>query len=210
MKYYGTDWEEPLNTCEFRPRDRKPNKRIRYIIKKFRLVANWHLRDVPPPRQKIYWEWHQRSPEKQAVWERLHPGGPPCPPRKVRIHPTQNPNFDYLVTCVVPRNPGLTVRGTMEICGGTCSEKQAEAILAELRVLTPAEWAAKKERVQKRRDELMKAIAEQEAISSVEAESAVESGQAGRDPMCPVCGGTMRREESDRWVCDLCCGTSPL
>ena len=63
------------------------------MIRKFRLAANYYLRDVPMPKPYVV-DYRQRSLDEQEAWYRNHSESRvPCPPLKGRTDVRQLPDF---------------------------------------------------------------------------------------------------------------------
>ena len=75
--------DKAMNCRLWRTKSRRVPREIRYLIKKFRLAANYYLRDVPMPKPYAV-EYQPRSLGEQEYWERWHSDSRiPCPPIKM-------------------------------------------------------------------------------------------------------------------------------
>ena len=82
-----------MNSLVWRTKSRRIPKHIRYLIKKFKLAANYYLRDVAMPKSYTV-EYQQRDLGYQRDWDRRHSKSRiPCPPQKVRIDVRSLPEF---------------------------------------------------------------------------------------------------------------------
>ncbi len=140
LAYFGVDRTSSINVQDFRPRERKPNAKIRYIMRKFRMEVNHRLKDLPPPRplRPYVVVYEPRRFEEQEVWEQCHPSVP-CPPRAKRIYFRKMPcyrHYDWFLS----RNPEYrlpTAEHIKAAWGAEVTHKIAQAIVADLRARYP-------------------------------------------------------------------------
>jgi hypothetical protein len=129
-EYYAHDEEmfRTLDSTVWRTKSRRVPKEIQYLIKKFRLAANYYLRDVPTPKPYTV-EYQQPSLGQQRLWDIHHLDSRiPCPPRKGRVDVRYLHGFD-LFESKHKRGTTWTVKSMMEAGGGIWSKKRAEVAI---------------------------------------------------------------------------------
>jgi hypothetical protein len=109
---------------------RRIPKAIQYVFQKFKLAANFYLKEARPPKGYVV-ERSRRSREEEEDWQRRYPYMP-CPPQRRRIYVKELPDF-RLLEFEYARNPEMTWKDIREMGGGRWSQKRAEAALALLR-----------------------------------------------------------------------------
>jgi hypothetical protein len=128
-EYYAHDEEmfRTLVSTVWRTKSRRVPKEIRYLIRKFRLAANYYLRDVPTPKPYVV-DYRQRSLGEQEAWYRNHSDSRvPCPPLKGRTDVRQLPDF-HLIELKHKNGMTWTVKDLTEI-SGEWSKERAEAAI---------------------------------------------------------------------------------
>src|ERR1035437_6884096 len=73
QKYFQLEagMDKAMESTLWRTKSRRVPKQIRYLIKKFRLAANYYLRDVPMPKPYSV-EYQRSSLGEQELWDRNH------------------------------------------------------------------------------------------------------------------------------------------
>ncbi len=128
-EYYAHDEEmfRTLDSTVWRTKSRRVPKEIRYLIKKFRLAANYYLRNVPMPKPYVV-DYRQRSPGEQEAWYRSHSKSRvPCPPLKGRTDVRQLPDF-RLIELKHKNGMTWTVKDLTDISGEWTKERAEAAI----------------------------------------------------------------------------------
>jgi hypothetical protein len=120
----GTVMFATLNSADWKTKSRRVPKEIRYLIKKFRLAANYYLRPVPKP--KPYCTEYERRPDREQEWERWHPGIP-CPPMKRTVDVRRLPHFEF-IEAKYKKGVVFTLEDLTEV-SGQWTRKRAEVAL---------------------------------------------------------------------------------
>jgi hypothetical protein len=111
---------------------RRQPKDVRYIIQRFRLAANYFVKDVPLPKDYVV-ETQHRSEREQAEWEKRHPGMQ-CPPQRIKRHFYNLPQFGF-VKMMFETNQAMTPADVKAIGGSSWNQARAEGVLAWLKSL---------------------------------------------------------------------------
>jgi len=128
-EYYAHDEEmfRTLDSTVWRTKSRRVPKEIRYLIRKFRLAANYYLRDVPMPTPYVV-DYRQRSLDEQEAWYRNHSESRvPCPPLKGRTDVRQLPDF-RLIELKHKNGTTWTLKDLTDISGEWTKERAEAAI----------------------------------------------------------------------------------
>jgi hypothetical protein len=128
-EYYAHDEEmfRTLDSTVWRTKSRRVPKEIRYLIRKFRLAANYYLRDVPMPTPYVV-DYRQRSLDEQEAWYRNHSDSRvPCPPLKGRTDVRQLPDF-RLIELKHKNGTTWTLKDLTDISGEWTKERAEAAI----------------------------------------------------------------------------------
>jgi hypothetical protein len=115
----------------WKSKSRRMPKEIKYIVLRFKLAANLHMKDLPAPKSYVI-EWRQRSAGEQDAWERKHRDtGIPCPPHKVKVDVRNLPYFSLFELNY--RNGTLqTVQEIVQRGGSQWTAERAKTALAWL------------------------------------------------------------------------------
>src|ERR1035438_367567 len=128
-EYFAHDEEmfRTLDSTVWRTKSRRVPKEIRYLIRKFRLAANYYLRDVPMPTPYVV-DYRQRSLDEQEAWYRNHSDSRvPCPPLKGRTDVRHLPDF-RLIELKHKNGTTWTLKDLTDISGEWTKERAEAAI----------------------------------------------------------------------------------
>jgi hypothetical protein len=126
---------EAMSSAAWKSKSRRTPKQIQYLIKKFRLAANYYLRDVPMPKPYLV-ESQPRSLGAQELWHRNHRDSRiPCPPLKLSTDVRRLPDF-RLIEFKHRNGVTWTVNDLMEI-SGQWTKKRAEVAIKWLNATYP-------------------------------------------------------------------------
>jgi hypothetical protein len=111
---------------------RRPPKRIRYLIERFRLAFRYHQKAARPPSPFVV-EYKEREESEAFRWERKDM---PVPPRRYKTDVRTLQYFTH-IAWAYSSNPKMTIQDVKELGGGPWYAKRAEAALAWFRFYVP-------------------------------------------------------------------------